>query len=73
MIPFLKSFEIMIRLFRKGSKMQVLLIVLLLLLLFGGGLGGYHAWGVNPYYGGGIGLGALLIIVVLILLLTGRL
>jgi hypothetical protein len=52
-----------------------MLLVILLVLLFFGGFGSFHTWN-NPSYGpnwgGGIGLGTILIIVVLFLLLRGR-
>jgi hypothetical protein len=53
------------------GKKEMLLLIICLLLIFGGGGGyAYNTW---PQYGGGIGLGTVLIIVVLFLLLRGSL
>jgi hypothetical protein len=47
--------------------MDLILIILVLFLLFGGAFG-YHRWG----YGGGIGIGGILLIVLVAYLLIGR-
>lgn len=49
--------------------MNLILIILLLLLLFGGGGYGWHAAGYpgGPYFGGGIGLAVLLLLVYVLL------
>lgn len=56
------------------SPLMLILIVLVVLVLFGGGLGyhrGYYAS--NAYYGPGIGIVGIIVVVLLILLLSGRL
>jgi hypothetical protein len=50
-----------------GGNMDVILIIIILLLLFGGGFG-YRRWG----YGGGIGIGGILLIVLIVYLLLGH-
>ena len=47
--------------------MDLILIIIVLLLIFGGGFG-YNRWG----YGGGIGIGGILLIVLIVYLLVGR-
>jgi hypothetical protein len=47
--------------------MDLILIIIILVLLFGGGFG-YRRWG----YGGGIGIGGVLLIVLIVYLLFGR-
>ena len=47
--------------------MDLILVVLVGMLLFGGGLG-YRQWG----YGGGFGIGGILLIVLVVYLLAGR-
>ena len=47
--------------------MDLILIIIILVLLFGGWFG-YHRWG----YGGGIGIGGILLIVLIVYLLVGR-
>jgi hypothetical protein len=47
--------------------MDLILIIIILVLLFGGGFG-YRRWG----YGGGIGIGGILLIVLIVYLLFGR-
>ncbi len=47
--------------------MNPIILILLILLLFGGG-GGYYAWGPQ----GGIGIGAVLLIVLIALIISGR-
>src|SRR5438270_11839373 len=47
--------------------MDILLIILVVVLLFGGGLG-YSRWG----YGGGIGIGGILLIALIVYLLVGH-
>jgi hypothetical protein len=53
-----------------AHELKMLLLIILLILLFGGGLGyvGHANWG--PY-GGGIGIGTVLLIVLIIYLLGG--
>ena len=56
----------------KGAPMNLLLIIIVLFLLFGGGFGTYHAWGnYGPAYGGGIGIGTILVILLVVWLLGG--
>jgi hypothetical protein len=52
------------------STLAIVLIVLLVVLLFGG-YAGRGSYGSNAYYGPGLGLVGLFIVVVLILVLTG--
>ena len=54
--------------------MSLVLILIVCLLLFGG-FGYYGGWHSQypTYYGGGIGLGTILVIVLIFLLLSGRL
>ena len=47
--------------------MDLILIIIILVLLFGGEFG-YRRWG----YGGGIGIGGILLIVLIVYLLFGR-
>ena len=54
------------------STLGIILIVLLVLLLFGG-WAGRGSYGSNAYYGPGLGLLGLLIVIALILVLTGNL
>jgi len=54
------------------STLAIILIILLVLLLFGGYVG-RGSYGSNAYYGPGLGLIGLVIIIVLILVLTGNL
>jgi hypothetical protein len=49
--------------------MLILIIILLLFFGLGGGYYGYHNWG--PSYGGGIGIGTILIILLVLWLLGG--
>ena len=49
------------------KRMDLVLIIIILVLLFGGGFG-YRRWG----YGGGIGIGGILLIVLIVYLLFGR-
>ena len=49
------------------ERMDVILIVLILVLLLGGGFG-YSRWG----YGGGFGIGGVLLIILIVYLLFGR-
>jgi hypothetical protein len=49
------------------ERMDLILIILIVMLLFGGGFG-YSRWG----YGGGIGIGGILLIVLLVYLLVGH-
>ena len=49
------------------STITILLIVLILACVFG------TSWAGPTYYGGGFGLGGLLLVVLIILLITGRL
>ena len=49
------------------ERMDLILIIIILVLLFGGWFG-YHRWG----YGGGIGIGGILLIVLIVYLLVGR-
>jgi hypothetical protein len=52
------------------STLGIILIVLLILLIFGG-WAGRGSYGSNAYYGPGLGLIGLLIVVVLVLVLVG--
>jgi hypothetical protein len=52
------------------STLAIVLIVLLLLVAFGGWCG-RGAYGSSPYYGPGVGLVGLVIVVLLVLALTG--
>ena len=52
------------------SPLVIILIVLLVVLLFGG-FAGRGNYGASPYYGPGIGLVGLLIVIFLVLLLLG--
>ena len=54
------------------STLAIILIVVLILIVFGG-WAGRGSYGSNAYYGPGIGIVGLLIVVVLILVLTGNL
>ena len=54
------------------STLAIILIILLVLLLFGGYVG-RGSYGGNAYYGPGLGLIGLVIVIVLILVLTGNL
>ncbi len=47
--------------------MDLILIIIIILLIFGGGFC-YNRWG----YGGGIGIGGILLIVLIVYLLVGR-
>ena len=49
------------------ERMDLILIIIILVLLFGGGFG-YRRWG----YGGGIGIGGILLIILIVYLLFGR-
>jgi hypothetical protein len=49
------------------ERMDLILIILIVMLLFGGGFG-YSRWG----YGGGIGIGGILLIVLVVYLLVGH-
>jgi hypothetical protein len=54
----------------RGANMRLLLIILLIIILFGGGLGlhgGLFVGTSGLYYGGGVGLALLVILVLLIL------
>jgi hypothetical protein len=52
--------------------MNLILLILILLLLFGGLGGGYWAHSnYGGYYGPGIGIGAILLVVLLFILLRG--
>ena len=48
------------------DRVDLILIIIILVLLFGGGFG-YRRWG----YGGGIGIGGILLIVLIVYLLFG--
>jgi hypothetical protein len=54
------------------STLAIILIVVLILIVFGG-WAGRGSYGSNAYYGPGIGLVGLIIVIVLILVLTGNL
>jgi hypothetical protein len=53
--------------------LRIVLIVVAVLLLFGGLSGHFGLWGAgpaySPYYGGGIGLGTILLVIVIIWIL----
>ena len=49
------------------SLTTILLILLVLAVCSGGGLYGFRTWG--PYYGGGIGLGGIVVILLVLYLL----
>jgi hypothetical protein len=54
--------------------MYLILIILLILVFAGGGYGYHTGWYAGrPYYGGGIGIVGLILVVLLVLLLVGRL
>jgi len=53
--------------------MYLILLIVVILLLFGGGFSGYGPWSQPTWGHGSIGLGAVLVIVLLVLLLSGRL
>jgi hypothetical protein len=52
------------------SLVQLLILVFAILLLFGGFAGHFGVWhsgpAYGPYYGGGIGIGTLLLIIILV-------
>ena len=56
------------------SPLVLIVIVILVVVLLGGGYGYRAGWHTGvPYYGGGIGILGLVLIVVLLLLVFGRL
>ena len=54
------------------STLTIVLVVLLILLLFGG-IAGRGSYGSNAYYGPGLGLVRLVVLLLLVLVLTGTL
>ena len=55
------------------STLAIILIVVLILVIVGGGWGLRGSYGTNVYYGPGVALVGLIILVLLILVLTGNL
>jgi len=56
------------------NPLVLIVVVVLIVVLLGGGYGYRAGWYVGqPYYGGGIGILGLVLIVVLLLLVFGRL